>query len=115
MSSSVGLYNNLGKRVVKDLDLISQELSLEQSGKAFQQETAKGDKSFIDFLKDGVTEVNNMQVSADTKATDLATGKSENLHETMLAMSQAELSFNFMVQVRNKALDAYNQIMNMPV
>jgi flagellar hook-basal body complex protein FliE len=115
MSSSVGLYNNLGKRVVKDLEALTQELNLEQSGKTSQQETTKGQKSFVDFLKEGVTEVNNLQVSADAKATDLATGKSENLHETMLAMSQAELSFNFMVQVRNKALDAYNQIMNMPV
>jgi flagellar hook-basal body complex protein FliE len=47
--------------------------------------------------------------------TELASGKTGNIHETMLAATQAELSFNLMVQVRNKALEAYNEIMRMPV
>ncbi|RZA14668.1 MAG: flagellar hook-basal body complex protein FliE, partial [Proteobacteria bacterium] len=51
----------------------------------------------------------------DKKATDLANGKDTNIHETMLASSQAELSFNMMVQVRNKALSAYQEIMRMPI
>ena len=73
------------------------------------------EKSFMDHLKDGVKSVNEMSVTADKMATNLATGKSENIHETMLSLSQAEISFKLMVQVRNKALEAYQEIMRMQV
>ncbi len=79
-------------------------------------ESKSGSKSsFYEHLKEAVTEVNQMQMDADKKATDLANGKDTNIHETMLSASQAELSFNLMVQVRNKALEAYQEIMRMPV
>ncbi len=71
--------------------------------------------SFMDHLKKAMDEVNSEQLAADKKATDLATGKDTNIHETMLSASQAELSFNMMVQVRNKALQAYQEIMRMPI
>lgn len=81
-------------------------------------ETQQGDKSkatFMDYLKNGISEINESQKTADKMAVDLATGKEQNVHETMLAATQAELSFNLMVQIRNKALDAYQEIMRMPV
>ena len=57
-----------------------------------------------------------LNLPAKKKAsTDLATGKKQNIHETMLAAAQAELNFNLMVQVRNKALEAYQEVMRMPV
>lgn len=71
--------------------------------------------SFIDHLKEAVAEVNEAQIFADKKATDLATGKDTNIHDTMLAATKAELNFNLMVQVRNKALEAYQEVMRMPV
>ncbi len=71
--------------------------------------------SFMDHLKAAVDEVNQNQISADKKATDLSNGKDTNIHETMLSASQAELTFNLMVQVRNKALEAYQEVMRMPV
>lgn len=71
--------------------------------------------SFMDHLKGSLAEVNEMQKRADTMAMDLASGKSENLHETMLATTQAELTFNLMVQLRNRALEAYQEVMRMPV
>jgi flagellar hook-basal body complex protein FliE len=77
--------------------------------------TQNGKSSFIDHLKEAVDEVNQSQITADKKATDLATGKETNIHDTMLSATQAELSFNLMVQVRNKALEAYQEIMRMPV
>ncbi len=78
-------------------------------------QSTKDAKSFMDHLVGSLKEVNSLQNNADALAQDVATGKSENLHETMLAISQAELSFNLMVQVRNKALEAYQDIMRMPV
>jgi flagellar hook-basal body complex protein FliE len=79
-----------------------------------QQKPAEG-MSFMDHLRQGVDDVNAKQKTADTMAVQLASGKSENIHETMLAATQAELSFNLMVQLRNKALEAYTEIMRMPV
>ena len=71
--------------------------------------------SFTDLLTNSLKAVNQEQKVADKMATDLSTGKSENIHETMLALSKAELSFNLVVQVRNKVLEAYQDIMRMQV
>ena len=71
--------------------------------------------SFLDHLKEGLDSVNKLQQGADSMAMDLASGKSQNLHETMLAATQAELGFNLTVQIRNKILEAYQEVMRMPV
>lgn len=79
------------------------------------KETKSSSESFMDHLKDGLEEVNDFQKKADKMATDVSTGKGQNLHEAMLAATHAELSFNLMVQVRNKVLEAYQEVMRMPV
>jgi len=71
--------------------------------------------SFLDHLQDSVSGVNKMHKVADDMAVKLATGESQNIHETMLAATQAELGFNLMVQVRNKVLEAYQEVMRMQV
>ncbi len=93
---------------------IDKALSKETAG-AQGQEFGGAKQSFRDLLFDGVNAVNEAQSSADKMSTDLATGKSENIHEVMLAVSNAELTFNLMVQLRNKALEAYQEVMRMPV
>lgn len=80
-----------------------------------QGKSGEGKTSFMDHLKNAMNEVNAEQINADKKATDLANGKDTDIAGTMLASSQAELSFNMMVQVRNKALSAYQEIMRMPL
>lgn len=71
--------------------------------------------SFSDYLKDEVKELNQSQKVAEDAAADLASGKAESIHETMLKSTQAELNFNLFVQLRNKALDAYHEVMRMQV
>ena len=71
--------------------------------------------SFAEHLQKSIHDVNQKSAEADRMATQMATGKSENIHETMLAATRAELSFNLMVQLRNKALEAYSEVMKMPV
>ena len=87
----------------------------ESTSEKFNRGINPGGKSFSDHLKDSLAQVNESQKSADQMSTDLATGKTENIHETMLAISHAQLNFNLMVQVRNKALEAYQEVMRMPV
>lgn len=73
------------------------------------------ESGFVELLKEGIGEV-NQQIKASEKASmDLVSGRSSNIHETMLAVSRAELGFNMMVQLRNKALEAYQEVMRMQV
>jgi flagellar hook-basal body complex protein FliE len=85
-----------------------------QSAPKLEAKTGDG-QSFADQLIQGLNEVNSLQATADSKGAEIATGKSTELHEAMIAASKAELSFNFMVQLRNKVLEAYTEVMRMPV
>ena len=72
-----------------------------------------GQRSFGDFLMDSVSQVNKLQEDANIAIEKLATGKSKNIHETLLAVEEAELAFKTMNQVRTKVIDAYKEIMKM--
>ncbi len=79
------------------------------------EEKGGGGKSFGDFVQDFVADVNKGSKLSDKMATDLATGKNKNIHETMIQMQKADLNFRMMVQVRNKVLEAYQEVMRMQV
>jgi flagellar hook-basal body complex protein FliE len=76
---------------------------------------AEAGKSFGDFLKDSLTKVNGLQQEANVAMEKLASGESQNLHETLLAVEKADISFRTMNQVRSKVLDAYREIMKMQI
>jgi flagellar hook-basal body complex protein FliE len=78
-------------------------------------EKEKAPHAFADVLKSSLDEVNKLQVKADAAANSLATGDQTSVQDTMIAMEQADLSFRFMMQVRNKIVDAYQEIMRMQV
>lgn len=70
---------------------------------------------FADVLKDSIQKVNSIQGEADQAIKGLSTGQVNNIHETMIAIEKANLSFNMMVQVRNKLVQAYEEIMRTQV
>lgn len=70
---------------------------------------------FAEALKGSLSEVNQAQVSADRAAEQVAAGETKNLHETMIKFEEADISLRMMVQLRNKALEAYQEIMRMQV
>jgi flagellar hook-basal body complex protein FliE len=72
-------------------------------------------KVFSKALGDVVGKVNDLQTQADEAIQKLATGESKGLHEVMIAMEKSSISFQFLTQVRNKALEAYHEIMRMQV
>lgn len=71
--------------------------------------------NFGDILKDNFEKVNTFQHQADEAIKNLVSGRSKNIHETMLAVERADTSLKMMMQVRNKILDAYREIMRMQV
>ena len=77
---------------------------------------AAGGVDFADVLKSSIEKVNATQQQADTMAKQLAAGDtSQNLHDVMIALQTASVSFQEMVQVRNKLVSAYQDVMNMQV
>ncbi len=72
-------------------------------------------QSFGQMLAGSIAEVNNLQVEANTAIEKLVSGRSQNLHETMLAVEKAEIAFRTMNQVRQKVIDAYQEVMRMQV
>ncbi|WP_051327923.1 flagellar hook-basal body complex protein FliE [Desulfatirhabdium butyrativorans] len=79
------------------------------------QPVAQGTPSFGEMLKNTLSEVNREQNSADDAVKNLATGRDKDIHHTMIEMEKASVSLNLMMQVRNKVLDAYQEIMRMSV
>jgi flagellar hook-basal body complex protein FliE len=75
----------------------------------------KNTANFKNTVSNYVNEVNDLQLKAGESIENFATGKVENVHEVMIAMSKAEVSFKFMMETRNKLVDAYKEIMKMQV
>jgi len=72
-------------------------------------------KTFGQFLEDSLIKVNDLQVKANESIEKLATGKSKNIHETLLMVEKADIAFKAMNQMRLKVLDAYKEVMRMQV
>ena len=71
-------------------------------------------RSFFETLRDSMQEVNQLQAQADRAISDLITGEDTDVARTMIAVQKANLSFQLMVQVRNKIVQAYQEVMRMP-
>ena len=71
--------------------------------------------SFGKMLTDSIDQVNRLQVAADSSIKDLAMGKQTDIHRTMVAMEKASISFELLMQIRNKVISAYDRIMRMPI
>lgn len=69
--------------------------------------------SFSDYLTEQINKVNDTVITSDQKVADVSTGKSQNLHEMMIALNKADLSLRMLTQIRNKAVEAYKELMRM--
>jgi len=68
------------------------------------------EKSFGEILKSSIGRVNQLHNEADQAVQALATGQKTDIHGTMIAIEKASISFQLMMQVRNKIIDAYKEI-----
>lgn len=100
-------------RITSDLRAISDAAGRGGAGKVDSGGDSKG--GFLEMLKDGLKEANTSMKVSDKASMDLASGRSDNIHETMLAAAKAELAFNMMVQLRNKGIEAYQEVIRMQV
>lgn len=70
---------------------------------------------FGNLLKDAIDKVDDVQKHADGELTSWVAGENENLHEVMISMNHAQLSFQLMTEVRNRLLETYQELMRMQV
>jgi len=79
------------------------------------EDSSKADGSFIDTLKDSIRDINQVQIQADQAIADVVAGNQQDLHKTMVAIEKADVSFQLMMQVRNKIISAYEEILRMQI
>lgn len=70
---------------------------------------------FLSVFREAFDRVNQYQIEADRLTDELIAGKVDNLHQVMIASQQANISLQFAVQVRNKVVEAYQEMMRMQV
>ncbi|UQZ89770.1 flagellar hook-basal body complex protein FliE [Deltaproteobacteria bacterium Smac51] len=68
---------------------------------------------FADHLKATLATANTLQHQSGTAQQELASGRNGNIHETLIAMNKASVSFKMVMEVRNKVISAYQEVMRM--
>ncbi|GAB6137659.1 flagellar hook-basal body complex protein FliE [Halanaerobaculum tunisiense] len=89
--------------------------NLTELNKQLTDDTKKNNASFKKILQDSLQQVNHLQQQSNQASQDLALGKTENIHQVMIASQKAKTSLDLTTAVRNKAVDAYKEIMRMRV
>ena len=65
---------------------------------------------FSDYVKRSLEEVNKKMLDADRAIENFTLGKNKDIHGTMIAMEKASISFELVMQIRNKLISAYDEI-----
>ena len=90
------------------------ELELPNAG-ALEGGSRSGTAQFASWIAKELSSVNTKIADSDSMLQRLATGEVDNLHQVMVSLEEAKLSFQLLVQVRNKLLEAYSEILRMQV
>lgn len=99
------MFNPIQNLPRQTFDLASSESGLKPNA---------SDSQFMGTLRNAMDEISSLQGDADDKVSQLLSGNGQDVHSAMIAVEKANLSFQMMVQVRNKIVQAYQQISAMP-
>ena len=81
-------------------DLLKQKAKVESTG----------GEQFAEHLKSAINEVNELQIEKEVAVADIATGQVKDLHQAAIAIGKAEINMKLMLEIRNKALNAYKEL-----
>lgn len=95
---------------MSDINKVSGLSTADLLGKSNANSQSSVGEGFAEALKKSLNDVNEMQEAGEKAMSDLATGQVKDLHQAALAIDKAEISMKFMLEVRNKALNAYKEI-----
>lgn len=74
-----------------------------------------GEVDFKDLLSESMDKLNSIIQDSNAAGEALATGSIDDIHSAMIAAEKADLALQFTIQIRNKIIDAYNEIMHMQI
>ena len=77
--------------------------------------TGKGEASFKNLLLEGIDQVNSMQQQADRAIEQLVTGEDVDPASVLTSIQKADMSFRMMMQIRNKLMEAYQEVKDMRI
>jgi flagellar hook-basal body complex protein FliE len=100
---------------MSDLTIANLQTILPEMDGPIRQTSETSPSPFSDYVKRSLTEVNGQMLDADQAIKDLATGKNQDIHNTMIAMQKAEISFELVLQIRNKLMSAFDEIRRMSI
>ncbi|RLQ95749.1 flagellar hook-basal body complex protein FliE [Falsibacillus albus] len=102
-----GQINSIADSVLRPLDATKVQKNLETPNEA--------QAKFADFLKESLNAVNNSQVESNKLTEKMANGENVDLHQVMIAAQKANITMQTTIELRNKAVEAYQEIMRMQV
>ena len=83
----------------------------EAQGKIFAAQPSKEAPSFKETLNSFMQDVNGLQQKADESIQKMASGEINDVHQVMSSVEEANVAFNMMMEIRNKMMDAYQEVM----
>jgi flagellar hook-basal body complex protein FliE len=87
-----------------------------QTGKTGGEGTPQvGGEEFKKFLMDSLAEVNHLQQESEAAQQALVKGETDNITEVMSAVEKADIAFNTLMSVRNKLVEAYQEVLRMQI
>lgn len=113
--AGAGAVNPGGMPAVHTPKLPTDELQGLGSVSTPQPQSIQAGRSFSDFLGEMVRDVNAKQANAAGAVEGVLTGQNVPLHQAMIAMEEASVSFQLMVEVRNKLMESYQELMRMQI
>jgi flagellar hook-basal body complex protein FliE len=88
---------------------------LGQSGTRGPQETGPQENTFSDLMQGLLAKANEPHMQADQAFQQLATGQTDNVHDVVLSVVKADMSFRLVMELRNRLTEAYQEVMRMQV
>jgi len=89
--------------------------NMTQSGISTRETNTASELSFKDLLNNALNEISELEETAENGSNALATGEVDDLHSIMIDTEKADIALQLTIQIRNKILDAYNEIMRMQI
>lgn len=77
------------------------------------KEVEQKEGNFGDVFKSVISDANNLKKDSDSLTADFLAGKTDNIHEVMIAAQKADISMSFVLEVRNKIMEAYQEFSRM--
>ena len=100
---------------MNDLTVSSLQSILPKPDEARLKTVETAGSPFSDYIRQSLEDVNSRMLDADQAIDDLVTGKNQDIHNTMISMQKADISFELVMQIRNKIVAAYDEIRKMSI